>query len=1159
MRYWTLSAPVACGTYVVRSQVLTVDPLNPGGAGDDQNSWRIRVGTDDDADPTNAPPPDSDDPDGLTGTNDELTVGVDQASFQQDSGALACQTFYEFVSPGQPSVVFHNFDMDGNTRIRYYAPSDATYDPTAGAGGVLGTLSANGQWNGGTLATRVGDTIVNPEPGWWRVVTCISTQNQFIQEGETGRAAYYVQPPTPALQIAKSDGVANVAPGQTIAYTIDVSNVAAGATAGAANTVVVSDALPADVTFLGCGVPAPAQGTWSCGESGGTVTFTQTGWIDAGDAAQLTVTVQVDQTATGSITDTATATYTDQIGNPFAPVSASDTDTIVPFADLSMSKDDGTATVVAGTSTTYDLTIENLGPTDEPAGVTIADVIPAGVTASESEPDCVIVAGTFGCTTSGTIPAGGSIAYQLTIDVPPDYAAPTVSNTATITSTSIPDPVPANDADTDVDTVLISADLAISKTDSADPVDPGDAFDYVLTVTNLGPSDAAGLTVADVVPAPFSITGVASAFGSCGSAGSLATCTLATLAAGASWSITVSVLVDPAAPGGLYTDVASVGATSPDPVAANDADGEDTIVLPAADLAVTKTDGIATVAAGGSTTYTITIRNLGPSVEPAGVVLADAIAANTTPAESEADCAIIAATFTCTTSAPLPPGASVSYHLTLTLDAAYPAPTLVNTSGIVSAPIADPFPANDGATDVDTVISSADLSITKTDAPDPVVAGTPLTYTLHVANAGPSAAIGVTVTDTLPGGVTFGAATPSQGTCTLAGGTLTCALGTIAPGATATVTVTVTPTAPGTISNTAVVTSSTPDPASGNDADTEPTTVLPAPFDLSIAKTDSADPVLPGDAFTYTIAVTNAGPADAPSVTLTDTVPSPLTVSGAATAGAGSCSVAGNTVTCTIAPLPAGATWTISVSVAVPASAGPGTVTNTATVVALGDTDATNDTASQPTTIGDPAGESDLSVTKTVDAAQPAEGQVITFVVTVTNAGPDDASGVEVTDLLPAGVTFVSASASQGAYDDASGVWAVGALPLDASATLRIRARVDQGVAGQSITNVAGVSAMDQTDPAPDDDSASAPIVVAASGGGSGGAGGSGGGTGGTGGSALTGAEVEHLIGWMFGLMLAGLATLAFEHLARRRAVAAVTWAHRPDQFLAEPFFFSKG
>ncbi|MBI3459898.1 DUF11 domain-containing protein, partial [Candidatus Acetothermia bacterium] len=73
-----------------------------------------------------------------------------------------------------------------------------------------------------------------------------------------------------------------------------------------------------------------------------------------------------------------------------------------------------------------------------------------------------------------------------------------------------------------------------------------------------------------------------------------------------------------------------------------------------------------------------------------------------------------------------------------------------------------------------------DLAVTKTDSPDPVIAGNNLTYTLTVTNNGPDNAGGVTVTDTLPGGVTFISAVPSQGSCSQSAGVVTCSLGTMA-------------------------------------------------------------------------------------------------------------------------------------------------------------------------------------------------------------------------------------------------------------------------------------------------------------------------------------------------------------------------------------------
>jgi uncharacterized repeat protein (TIGR01451 family) len=105
-------------------------------------------------------------------------------------------------------------------------------------------------------------------------------------------------------------------------------------------------------------------------------------------------------------------------------------------------------------------------------------------------------------------------------------------------------------------------------------------------------------------------------------------------------------------------------------------------------------------------------------------------------------------------------------------------------------------------------IQQADLSITKSGAPDPVVVGEILTYTLRITNSGPLSATGVVVTDTLPPGVTYVSATPSQGTgCSEFGGATTCSLGILAGEATATVAILVVPEAAGTFTNTAMVAS----------------------------------------------------------------------------------------------------------------------------------------------------------------------------------------------------------------------------------------------------------------------------------------------------------------------------------------------------------------
>jgi uncharacterized repeat protein (TIGR01451 family) len=120
---------------------------------------------------------------------------------------------------------------------------------------------------------------------------------------------------------------------------------------------------------------------------------------------------------------------------------------------------------------------------------------------------------------------------------------------------------------------------------------------------------------------------------------------------------------------------------------------------------------------------------------------------------------------------------------------------------------------------------------------------------------------------------------------------------------------------------------------------------------------------------------------------------------------------------------------------------------------------------SDPIDNGDPD-DVDVDVLKDVDNATPAVGDTVTFTITVSNAGPDAATGVEVDDVLPAGLSFVSATPSQGSYDDATGIWDVGSIAASGSASLIIVATVDTGTDGDTITNTACVSDLDQpTDP----------------------------------------------------------------------------------------------
>lgn len=209
---------------------------------------------------------------------------------------------------------------------------------------------------------------------------------------------------------------------------------------------------------------------------------------------------------------------------------------------------------------------------------------------------------------------------------------------------------------------------------------------------------------------------------------------------------------------------------------------------------------------------------------------------------------------------------------------------------------------------------SADLAITMTDAPDPVLTGGRLTYSITVSNTGPDAAAAVSVTDALPAGVSFVSATPSQGSCSQAAGSVTCSLGAVGNAGSATVALVVDVNAATgvTITNTVNVSSTTADPDATDNAATASTLVSERRADLSVSVTvNPAEPSL-DDTVTYTVTVANLGPDSEPAATLLVTLPAIAELE-SVTAAQGNCKVGIEGVSCTLGVLANGAQTTVTI------------------------------------------------------------------------------------------------------------------------------------------------------------------------------------------------------------------------------------------------------
>ncbi len=370
-----------------------------------------------------------------------------------------------------------------------------------------------------------------------------------------------------------------------------------------------------------------------------------------------------------------------------------------------------------------------------------------------------------------------------------------------------------------------SADLALSK-NGPSSVLTGDPISYTLVVANQGPDTATNVRVDDALP-----DGVVfeSASSGCNENSAIVTCTAGTLANGESvtWDINVTA---PAQVGSL-TNKAAVSSDTLDPNEGNDlATAATSVIPPTADLAISKT-GPSTVTQGDPISYALVVVNHGPDTAT-NIMVEDALPGGVTFGSASSGCSENSAIVTCTAGT-LANGESVTWEITVTAPAQVG--PLTNTAA-VSSDTPDPNEANNEATATTNVISpTADLVLSK-NGPSSVLTGDPISYTLVVANHGPSAATNVTMDDALPGGVTYESA--SSG-CAENNAIVTCTVDTLANGESVTWDINVTaPAQEGPLTNTATVSSDTPDPNETNNQASATTAVSKAapvtPPDLAI-------------------------------------------------------------------------------------------------------------------------------------------------------------------------------------------------------------------------------------------------------------------------------------------------------------------------------------
>ena len=789
-----------------------------------------------------------------------------------------------------------------------YAASAATAAPSAG-GITFTELSAGAtpSWKIASLSPGVSVNITVPiktDPAAAVPVTItngasvLSDQTLPVVDdatvGLTGSANLQASKTAPAAATA----------GAALQYAIGATNLGPSV----ARDVVLTDVLPATVQFVsasaGC-VDTPSGTTTQV-----ICTFPGATAVGGSVTATINTTVKPGITTDANNSVSVASATSD-------PVAANDVATanvdVGEIADLSIEKtitgaspDPGQATVLRGSRVEFALRVKNTGPSDAPS-VQVVDTLPAGLTYVSNDGGCTYAAGprTVTCSVSGGLPVfdpgnpTGPGAPK-TIKVVTDAAVVGVQvNSGAVSGPLTAEPTPADNTDTATVTVVPSVELSLAM--SAPPtVVAGGSMTYDLVVSNAGPDASTGSTITQTLPAGVVFD---SADPGCTFAPpATVTCTAGAIAAGATATKHVRVRVPASLGAQALTSNASVAGAEADPAPSNQAASATTQVGPSADVSVIQ-DGPTAVIAGGTLTFTLTVRNDGPS-DATSVVVTDRLPAGVTlrsMMSALGSCTEAGGVITCNLGT-LPAGASTLLSFTVDVPASMAGTTISNDASASSSvpdpdpsnaasvratalqsPAVDPppapAPADPGPTvtappvDPPKVAGTADLAITKT-AEGVARAGRELSYTITATNKGPATAEDVVVTDALAAGVEYKVARAGSGKCGYEDGRIRCKVGAISNGESVNVRVIVVPSKTGMLVNNAVLSGTTSDLDQSNNRAVAQNTVSPLPkTTLSLKKTASASRLRGGQRVTYTLKVRNTGKVAAVNVEACDRLP----------------------------------------------------------------------------------------------------------------------------------------------------------------------------------------------------------------------------------------------------------------------------------------------
>ncbi|GAA1015996.1 hypothetical protein Aple_011310 [Acrocarpospora pleiomorpha] len=894
---------------------------------------------------------------------------------------------------------------------------DATYNNDASATvGSLDFTSPILTWTGdlpvgGTAVITYSATVRDPDPGNKLVFNTVSSDadGSTCPPGQGNPAcSASVTVLTPALTIVKTADQETAVDGDTITYTLKVTN--SGQTAYTAANVsddlsgILDDAVyngdaAADVGTVGYTAP----------------TLTWSGNLALGAVATITYTVTVNNPDLGDRNLANTAVSTTPGSN--CPSGSSDsrctvTVAVADAAALTFRKTSDVTSTVRGGVVSYTITVVNSAATPY-LGATLTDPLTGVLDDADYNNDAAAGAGTVGYTApdltwTGDVPAEGSVTITYSVTVKTAATGDEIL-TNVLTSTSPQSNCPSGGDDPRcTDTVTVS-DLTIDNSANVTTTTPAGVIEFTSTFTNTGQTPYMGISVAyngddlldDVIPNGDET--VTSGTLSISPTGLVWT---GNIPVGATVTLTSSFTVKNPDDGNRDVVVASISDTpgSNCPTGNSDPRCSASVQVLIPGLTITKAAAAPTTVPGGTVAYTVTLENTGETPYT-GISVTDQLAGLLDDAVYNDDA-------TATTG-------SLSFDspiLTWTGDIAVGATVTIN----YSVTVRDPDPGDkiminvisstaagnncpDSACTVTVAVLTPALTIVKNANAATTTPGATVGYTITVTNTGQTSYPAATLTDSLSGvlddAVYTGDAAATTGAVSPSGSDLNWT-GALAPGGSSTITYSVTVRSPdpgdkrliNTVSSTSAGSNC---PAAGSDP--RCTRTVPVST-LALTSTADATTTIPTGVVRYTVTATNSGEVPYSGAGFTFSLAEALekaTYNNDAVASSGGLAFDEAGLVTWSGALAVGETMTATASVTVndPAS---GNLTSSVTSTTEGSNCPGDPSCVTTVEILEPQ----LTIVKTADVATAEPGDVVTYTVTVTNSGQTPYTGAEFTDSL---------------------------------------------------------------------------------------------------------------------------------------------------------------